>query len=132
MNHTLTCWSWALQSSSLLPPHVLNQLLMQPIETTPCFTWCSLNSAGKARLCSWPPYSSIGTKRNHEDGRAGCDPSVSVSMPQSHIYSSPSSGLKTNKQTKHFLLSPFLYIYLKAVVYLAAPQDPRTLTTFFQ
>lgn len=30
MSHTLTCWPWTLQSSSLLPPHVLNQLPMQP------------------------------------------------------------------------------------------------------
>ena len=46
MNHTFICWPWALQSGSLLPSNVLDQLLMQPIETTPCSLQYGFNSAG--------------------------------------------------------------------------------------
>lgn len=58
----LTCWPWALQNSSLLPPYVFNLFLMQPVETTPCSIWCVTVLQG--HLCSWLPYVSLGTKRN--------------------------------------------------------------------
>lgn len=45
MNHTFTCWPWALQSGSLLPSNVLDQLFMQPVETTRCSLECGFNLA---------------------------------------------------------------------------------------
>lgn len=61
--HTLACWPRALQNGSLLPPHVLNQLLRQPVETSPCSMECV--SVLQGHLSSWPLPASLGTKRDH-------------------------------------------------------------------